>query len=87
MLNFIITEYLKQEVDDDISVCVNERSSSGHSITGDKYLSTSRDKGNDVANPNRSVLWTSIKGLLLLAKFDNSSLSRDIEICQMIIRE
>ena len=56
MLNFIITEYLKQEGDDDISVYVNRRSSSGHSITGDKYLSTSRDKeSNDAANPNGEV--------------------------------
>ena len=33
--NFIITKYLKQEVDDDLSVCLDERSSSGLSITGD----------------------------------------------------
>ena len=34
--NFIITKYLKQEVDDDLSVCVGERSLCGLSITGDK---------------------------------------------------
>ena len=33
--NFIITKYLKQEVDDDLSVCVNESSPCGLSITGD----------------------------------------------------
>ena len=33
LLNFIITKYLKQEVDDDLSVCVNERSPCGLSIT------------------------------------------------------
>ena len=33
--NFIITKYLKQEVDDDLSVCVDERSPCGLSITGD----------------------------------------------------
>ena len=34
-LNFAITKYLKQEVDDDLSLCVVERSPCGHSITGD----------------------------------------------------
>ena len=33
--NFIITKYLKQEVDDDLSVCMDERSPCGLSITGD----------------------------------------------------
>ena len=33
--NFIITKYLKQEVDGDLSVCVDERSPCGLSITGD----------------------------------------------------
>ena len=32
--NFIITKYLEQEVDDDLSVCVDERSPCGLSITG-----------------------------------------------------
>ena len=35
LLNFIITKYLKQEVDDDLSVCMDERSPCGLSITGD----------------------------------------------------
>ena len=35
LLNFIITNYLKQEVDDNLSVCVDESSPSGLSITGD----------------------------------------------------
>ena len=35
LLNFIITKYLKQEVDDDLSVCVDERSPCGLSMTGD----------------------------------------------------
>ena len=35
LLNFIITKYLKQEVDDDLSLCVVERSPCGLSITGD----------------------------------------------------
>ena len=33
--HFIITKYLKQEVDDDLSVCVDEHSPCGLSITGD----------------------------------------------------
>ena len=54
--NFIITKYLKQEVDDDISVCVDERSPCDLSITGDKYLSISCDKkGNDVTTLDGEV--------------------------------
>ena len=34
LLGFFITKYLKQEVDDDLSVCVDERSPCGLSITG-----------------------------------------------------
>ena len=34
-LNFIITKYLKQEVGDDLSVCVDERSTYGLSVTED----------------------------------------------------
>ena len=33
--NFIITKYLKQEVDDDLSICMDECSPCGLSITGD----------------------------------------------------
>ena len=35
LLNFIIIKYLKQEVDDDLSVCVDERSPYGLAINGD----------------------------------------------------
>ena len=35
LLNFIITKYLKQEVDDNLSACVDERSPCGLSVTGD----------------------------------------------------
>ena len=35
MQNVIITKYLKQEVNDDLRVCVDERSLCGLSITGD----------------------------------------------------
>ena len=33
-LNFVFTKYLKQEVNDDLSLCVVERSPCGLSITG-----------------------------------------------------
>ena len=35
LLNFIITKYLKQEVDDNLSICVDECSPCGLSISGD----------------------------------------------------
>ena len=35
LLNFIITKYLKQEVEDDLGVCVDGCSPCGLSITGD----------------------------------------------------
>ena len=35
LLNFIIAKYLKQEADDDLSVCVDEYSPCGLSMTGD----------------------------------------------------
>ena len=35
LLNFIITKYLKQEVDDDLSVCMDKRSPCGLSVTKD----------------------------------------------------
>ena len=35
LLNFIITKYLKQQVNDDLRVCVDERSPCGLSVTGD----------------------------------------------------
>ena len=35
LLNFIITKYLKQEVDDNLSVCVDERNLC---VTGDKKI-------------------------------------------------
>ena len=38
LLNFIITKYLKQDIDDDLSVCVDERSPCGLSMTGDTSL-------------------------------------------------
>ena len=61
LLNFIITLYLKQEVDDNLSICVDDGSPCALSIAG------------DIKVHYRSGLWTSIKELLWLPKFDNSS--------------
>ena len=38
LLNFIITKYLKQEVNDNLSLCVDEHSPCGLSITGDNKI-------------------------------------------------
>ena len=85
--NFIITKYLKQ-VDDDLSICMNERSPCGLSITGDIDLSLSRDqKVMTLLPPMEKFPIDSITVLFLLLKFDNSSSSvtRDKEICQVIM--
>ena len=50
LLNFFITKYLKQEVNDDLSVCMDEHSPCGLSFSGGsddwryKDLSMSRDQ-------------------------------------------
>ena len=51
--NFIITKYLKQEVDDDLSVCMDERSPFGLSIIGDIKIYQCHMIIN--TNPNREV--------------------------------
>ena len=38
LLNFIITKYLKQEVDDNLRVCMDEHSPCDLSITGDTKI-------------------------------------------------
>ena len=38
LLKFIITKYLKQDIDDDLSICVDEHSPCGLSMTGDTSL-------------------------------------------------
>ena len=35
LLNFIITKYLKEEVDDELNVCLDKHSPCGPSTTGD----------------------------------------------------
>ena len=38
LLKFIITKYLKQDINDDLSICVDEHSPCGLSMTGDTSL-------------------------------------------------
>ena len=38
LLNFIITKYLKQDIDGDLSICVDEPSPCGLSITEDMKI-------------------------------------------------
>ena len=54
LLNFIITKYLKQEVNDDLNGCMDKCNPCGLAITGDLSISPDR-KGNDVTSPNGEV--------------------------------
>ena len=48
VLNFIFTKYLKQEVGDDLSVCVDERSPCSLFQTGDiRFINLTWSNGND----------------------------------------
>ena len=56
LLNFIITKYLKQEVNENLSVSMDECSPCGLSITGDiKIYQRHVINENDVFTPNREV--------------------------------
>ena len=86
LLNFIITKYLKQEVDDDLSICMDERSPCGLSIIGDIKIC----QCNVIKRyyPEwKSALSTSITELHSLPIFDNSSpsVTQDKEICHVIM--
>ena len=84
--NFIITKYLKQVVDDDLSVCVDERSPCGLSNWRYKDLLMSRDQKVMTLLPTLEKCPIDFyHRLLLLPKFDNSSSSvtPDKEICQV----
>ena len=84
LLNFIITKHFKQ-VNDDLSICMDERSPCGlynsrykdFLMSGDQNVITLLLKW-------RSALWSSIEELFLLPTFDSSSpyVTRDKEICQ-----
>ena len=73
LLNFIITKYLKQEVDYDLSICVDEGSPCDLSITGNiKNYHCHMINGWHYYPQWGSVISTSIMKLFLLPKFDNS---------------
>ena len=44
LAKFIIADYLKQEVNSDLSICVDESNPCSLSITGDKDLSISHNQ-------------------------------------------
>ena len=74
LLNFIIPKYLKQEIDDDLSVCVDERSPYGLSITGDiKIYQFTWSKSNGLTTPIEKCPIVVYTELFILSKFDNSS--------------
>ena len=77
------------EVHDDLSVCVNECSPCGLSITGDiKICQCLVSKGNDLTTPDGEVPYQLLsKELLLLPKFNNSSpsITQAKEIFHMIM--
>ena len=76
LLNFFITKYLKQ-VDDDLSIWVDKRSSCGLYNWRYKDLLRSRDqKLMTLLSQWRSALSTSIMELVLLHKFDNIKIKR-----------
>ena len=54
--SFIVTKYLKQEVDDDLSICVDARGPCGLSLTGDiKIYYCLVIKKYDVTTPSGEV--------------------------------
>ena len=68
LAKYITLKYLQQELNDDLSVCVDKRIPCGLFITeGIKIYQW------HYLQWRRSALWTSIKELFLLPKFDNSS--------------
>ena len=89
--NFIITKYLKEEVDDDLSVCINECSPCGLAITRDKGLSMSCDqKVMTLLLPIQKCPIVFYLELLLLLKFDNSNSSvtrGDYELMTSVLSE
>ena len=88
LLNFFITKHLKQEVDGNLCIWVDKRSSCGLYTRRYKDLSKSHDqKVMVLLSPMEKCPINFITALLLLLKFNNSSLSvtQDKEICHMIM--
>ena len=79
-------KHLKQEVNEDLRVCVNERSPCGLSITGD-IINVTSSKGNDITTLNREVPCELLSrncfycpNLITVAP-----VTRDKEICQSYV--
>ena len=61
--SFVTTKYLKQEVNDDISICMDEHSPCDLSITGDiRFINVTSSKFNDVTKPNGEVPYGLLSG-------------------------
>ena len=54
-LNFIITKYLKQEVDDDLSICVTNVAPVASQLEMKRFINVTWSKGNDVTTHNGEV--------------------------------
>ena len=88
LLNFFITKYLKQKVDDDLSIWVDKRSSCGLYNWRYKDLSMSHDqKAMALQFPMEKCLISFYHRVAFIAQFDDSSpsVTRDKEICHMIM--
>ena len=90
MLNFIIAKFLKQEVDDNLSICVDKHNPCAYNWRHKDLSIWCDQRVMKLLSLMEKVLWTSSKEMFLLSKFDNSSPSvpRDKEICpsHMIMR-
>ena len=76
-----ITKYLKQEVDEDSSICVDKHSLCGLLITDiSRFSNITRSGDNDITSPNKEVPY----GLLSKHWLDDSSpsVTKDKEIPQ-----
>ena len=81
LAKFTITKYLKQEVDDNLRVCVDECSPCVISITEDIKM---RSKSNDIITPNGEVSYGLLSRNCLYCTnlITVATVTRDKDICQ-----
>ena len=81
LAKFTITKYLKQEVDDNLRVCVDECSPCVISITEDIKM---RSKSNDIITPNGAVSYGLLSRNCLYCTnlITVATVTRDKDICQ-----
>ena len=81
LAKFTITKYLKQEVDDNLRVCVDECSPCVISITEDIKM---RSKSNDIITPNGEVSYELLSRNCLYCTnlITVATVTRDKDICQ-----